>query len=58
MLFAPGYDSGATPYGVWTTTQAYVDPSWLSRQDPQHDYAILRVAQQSSRRPPRSACRT
>lgn len=44
MLFAPGYDDGATPYGVWTTTAAYVDPSWISSQDPQHDYAILRVA--------------
>jgi V8-like Glu-specific endopeptidase len=47
MLFAPGYSSGATPYGVWTTTQAYVDPSWISRQDPQHDYAILRLAHQN-----------
>ncbi len=44
MQFAPGYDGGATPYGIWTTTAAYVDPSWISSQDPQHDYAILRVA--------------
>jgi hypothetical protein len=45
-LFAPGYDDGATPYGVWTVTAAYVDPQWISSQDPQHDYAILRVAAQ------------
>ena len=44
LSFAPGYDGGATPYGIWTTTEAYVDPSWSATQDPQHDYAILRVA--------------
>ncbi len=44
--FAPGYDAGKTPYGVWTVTHAYVDPSWVSSQDPQHDYAILQVADQ------------
>lgn len=44
--FAPGYDRGSTPYGVWTVSQAYVDPSWLRNQDPQHDYAILRLAHQ------------
>ncbi|MEO6702677.1 MAG: trypsin-like peptidase domain-containing protein [Jatrophihabitantaceae bacterium] len=47
LRFAPGYDRGRTPYGVWTTSQAYVDPSWISRQDPQHDYAIVRVAHQT-----------
>jgi len=46
LQFVPGYDRGAAPYGVWTTTAAYVDPSWISAQDPQHDYAILRVAPQ------------
>ncbi|HEX2902321.1 MAG TPA: trypsin-like peptidase domain-containing protein [Jatrophihabitans sp.] len=44
ILFAPGYDRGATPYGVWTSVAAYVDPSWISDQDPQHDVAILRLA--------------
>jgi V8-like Glu-specific endopeptidase len=44
--FVPGYDRGATPYGVWTVSQAYVDPSWLRNQDPQHDYAVLRLARQ------------
>src|SRR3954466_8628600 len=34
--FVPGYDGGSTPYGVWTVTHAYVDPSWATRQDPQH----------------------
>jgi V8-like Glu-specific endopeptidase len=44
--FAPGYDAGRTPYGVWTVTHAYVDPKWSDTQDPQHDYAILQVADQ------------
>jgi V8-like Glu-specific endopeptidase len=52
MRFAPGYDRGATPYGVWTVTRAYVDPAWVTSQDPNHDYAILRVAKKrSSHRP-------
>jgi V8-like Glu-specific endopeptidase len=42
--FAPGYDEGRTPYGVWTVIHAYVDPKWSDGQDPQHDYAILQVA--------------
>jgi V8-like Glu-specific endopeptidase len=46
--FAPGYDNGRTPYGVWTVTHAYVDSSWLKSQDPQHDYAILQVASHRS----------
>lgn len=46
ILFVPGYDDGRAPYGVWTVVRAYVDPSWLARQDPQRDYAILQVAAQ------------
>ena len=44
--FAPGYDNGRTPYGVWTATRAYVDPKWSHGQDPQHDYAVLELADQ------------
>lgn len=44
--FAPGYDAGSTPYGVWTVTHAYVDPKWSDGQDPRYDYAILQVADQ------------
>ncbi|HEU5268077.1 MAG TPA: trypsin-like peptidase domain-containing protein [Jatrophihabitans sp.] len=43
-LFVPGYDRGATPYGVWTVTGAYVDARWRVNQDPHYDYALLRVA--------------
>lgn len=42
--FVPGYDRGRAPHGVWTVTHVYVDPSWVSSQNPQHDYAILQVA--------------
>src|SRR5467141_1600466 len=32
--FVPGYDNGATPYGVWTVTKVYVDQAWSSASSP------------------------
>ncbi|GAB3584882.1 trypsin-like serine peptidase [Calidifontibacter terrae] len=46
ITFAPGYTGGRAPYGTWSVTQAFVDPAWKSRQDPQSDFAILAVARQ------------
>jgi hypothetical protein len=46
IQFVPGYHDGETPYGVWTAAQVYVDPSWTSRQDAQHDVAILKMQRQ------------
>ena len=46
VQIAPGYHDGLTPYGVWDVTAAYVDPRWVSTQDPQHDYVFLTVAPQ------------
>jgi hypothetical protein len=43
ISFAPGYDNGLSPFGVWTVEQVYVDSQWATAQDPAHDYAILRV---------------
>ena len=43
-LFAPGYQDGKTPFGVWTVQKAWVSPSWISSQDPQNDYAFLQIA--------------
>lgn len=43
VRFVPGYRDGSTPYGVWTVTQAYVDPSWRADQDPRYDVAVLKV---------------
>ncbi len=44
--FVPGYRDGSVPYGVWTATQAYVDPAWIASQDPRHDVAILKLRRQ------------
>ncbi len=44
LLFVPGYVDGSTPHGAWSVRAAYADPSWLSSQDPRHDYVFLRVA--------------
>jgi Trypsin len=46
MLFAPGYDDGATPYGVWRVSKVFLDTDWESHSDAQHDYAILKMARQ------------
>jgi hypothetical protein len=46
VQFVPGYRDGNTPYGVWTASQAYVDPSWTANQDPRYDVAILKMQRQ------------
>jgi hypothetical protein len=46
VQFAPGYDGGKTPFGVWTAARVYADPSWISHQDPAHDMAILKMRPQ------------
>ena len=48
VVFVPGYDHGASPYGVWTVTKIYADRSWTSSSDPNDDVAILRVGQPGS----------
>jgi V8-like Glu-specific endopeptidase len=49
VVFVPGYNGGTTPYGVWTVTKVYVDQAWKSSQNPDDDFAILRVSQRGSR---------
>jgi V8-like Glu-specific endopeptidase len=44
MVFAPGQHGAQTPYGRWTVTAAYVEPRWMTGQDPQADVAFLSVA--------------
>ena len=49
MRFIPGYDgttTNADPFGVWTVTAAWVPAEWMSAQQPAHDIALLRVADQ------------
>jgi V8-like Glu-specific endopeptidase len=48
MVFAPGYNRGATPYGVWTVTRVYTDKAWKSSADPDDDVAFLQVRQPGS----------
>jgi V8-like Glu-specific endopeptidase len=42
--FAPGFHGAVAPYGRWTVTGAYLDPAWLTSQDPRRDFAFLTVA--------------
>jgi V8-like Glu-specific endopeptidase len=48
IVFVPGYDRGAAPYGIWTVTKIYEDRSWTSSSDPDDDVAFLRVTQADS----------
>lgn len=42
--FVPGFDTKAAPDNVWTVDAVYLDPRWVAAQDPQADYAFLRVS--------------
>lgn len=48
LVFAPGYRHGAAPYGTWDVRAAFVDPAWLTSQDPDDDVAFLVVAPSAS----------
>jgi V8-like Glu-specific endopeptidase len=48
VVFVPGYDRGAAPYGVWTVTKVYADRSWQTSSDPDDDVAFLQVDQPGS----------
>ena len=48
IVFVPGYDRGAAPYGIWTVTKIYSDRAWKSSADPDNDVAFLRVSQPGS----------
>ena len=48
IVFVPGYDRGAAPYGIWAVTKVYADRSWTSSSNPDDDVAFLRVNQASS----------
>ena len=44
IVFIPGYQDGATPYGVWTPRRLFVAPQWASSSDPDFDvgFVVLR----------------
>lgn len=43
LAFAPGYQDGVAPYGIWVPTRIEVDPRWTQNQDPDHDVAFIRL---------------
>ncbi|KAA0017405.1 trypsin-like serine peptidase [Antrihabitans cavernicola] len=46
ISFAPGYDNGVSPHGVYQVVQIYLDPRWKQNvEDPRFDYAVLRMQQ-------------
>ncbi len=44
MVFAPGQRGARFPFGRWIVTAAYLEPEWVTRQDPDADVAFLTVA--------------
>jgi hypothetical protein len=44
LVFAPGYENGKSPYGIWKVSQVYTDAAWQSSQDPDDDVAFLKIA--------------
>jgi V8-like Glu-specific endopeptidase len=45
IVFAPGYNAGKTPYGVWTVSKIYVDQAWSSTSSQDDDVAFVRLTQ-------------
>jgi V8-like Glu-specific endopeptidase len=43
IVFVPGYHDDTAPYGVWVATTAYLDSTWVARQNPDVDIAFLKV---------------
>jgi V8-like Glu-specific endopeptidase len=41
IVFIPGYQDGATPYGVWTPAKLFVDSRWASSSDPDFDVGFV-----------------
>lgn len=43
ITYVPGYRASEAPFGRWVVTSVYLDPGWLTGQDVNRDYAVLRV---------------
>lgn len=41
IVFIPGYQHGATPYGVWMPSRLLVDPRWSATSDPDYDVGFV-----------------
>ena len=44
LAFAPMYDNGPSPLGVWYVSKIEVTSGWVQDQDPTQDYALLQIA--------------
>ena len=44
VVFVPGYANGKEPYGGWQVTAIYTNQAWKSAQNPDDDFAFLRLA--------------
>jgi Trypsin len=42
--FVPGFSGSSGPAGTWKLGSVYMDPRWLSTQDPIADYALAQVS--------------
>lgn len=47
--FSPGFSGQADPAGTWTVAAIYLDPRWVTAQDPVADFAIARVGRPDGR---------
>jgi V8-like Glu-specific endopeptidase len=41
IVFIPGYDNGAAPYGIWTPERLLVAPQWANSADPDFDVGFI-----------------
>ena len=47
LVFIPGYDNGTEPYGAWQVTRVYTDAAWNASQNPDDDFAFLKISDAS-----------
>ena len=45
--FAPGYDNGDTPHGLWSATELYAPQQWVGQEDMNYDIAFAVVQPES-----------
>lgn len=46
-VFAPGYDNGETPHGLWSATELYAPQQWVGQEDMNYDIAFAAVQLES-----------
>lgn len=46
-VFAPGYDNGQTPYGLWSASDLFATDQWVAQEDMNYDVAFATVEPES-----------